>query len=235
MGITVRITLALLVIATTSLVPRVVAAQVQGQPTRKVYPRDDSASVPAFARFRDRLSAAAASGDLSALRAALAPTLLVNFEERTRDQALAEEGVQQGRPWIALRNALALGAVRMAYDGEVMFIAPYVGEVEPDLPDDALVITGAGVNIRQAPSLEAAVIERLSYDVVSQGSDSVFDRSVLEGGAPPSNPATWAKIVTPSGRVGYVYGEYARSETDIRFRFRAIKGEWQIVAISAGD
>ena len=101
---------------------------------KKLYPREDSASVPAFAAFKRRLLGAAERGDVTVLKELMAAKIQIGFETSSSpDEAVKELGLKQGTAWNELRDALKLGAVREPTDGEDAFIAPYVSADGNDL------------------------------------------------------------------------------------------------------
>jgi hypothetical protein len=101
---------------------------------KKVYPRDDSASVPAFVAFKRRFLVAAERGDVTVLKELMAAKIQIGFETSSSpDEVVKELGLKQGTAWNELRDALKLGAVREPIDGEDAFIAPYVSADGNDL------------------------------------------------------------------------------------------------------
>jgi hypothetical protein len=231
----------LIVLAGIALVPTgalwlVEPLSAQTARPRKLLPRDDRHLDPSFAAFSSRLSSAAGTGDVIALRNALAPDIMLNFEPSTPQDVLAAFRVMPGAPWRKLRDALQLGIVRV----EDEFVAPYVSGPLPDgmdwgVEEDVLVVLGANVRVRILPMSSAAVIDRLSYDVVRHGPKDQLNPEVFEESDQPSGPTAWAQIVTPAGAVGYVYGRFVRSPSDWRFYFARRDGRWMVTAIVAGD
>jgi len=143
--------------------------------------------------------------------------------------------LKAGKPWRELRDALLLGVAEdRDIDGKPLFVAPYVSQPENGVDvHGELVVTGENVNVRQAPDPRAAVIDRLSHDIVRAGPDNRFGS--LQENDTPGKPSAWAQIITPAGKLGYVYGQFVRGPTNIRFHFKRIDGRWRIVYISAGD
>ncbi len=206
----------------------------QELPRRKLLPRDESRTVPSFARFAARLRKAAEQGDVRTLRDVLAPDVMLDFEPATPDAVLRAFDVTEGSPWRALRTALTLGVVREEEEG--MFVAPYVSgptPVEIDILE--LVVTGANVQVRDRPDRTARIIGHLSYDIVARGPEDKSDQELFNANDAPDGPAAWVQIVTPSGASGYLYGAFVRSPISWRFHFRRVNGVWKIVFVTAGD
>lgn len=195
----------------------------QPSPGKKLYPRDDSASVPSFAAYKRRLLGAAERGEMAVLRDAMAARIRIGFElEMTPEEAVKHLGLKDGTPWTELRDALKLGAVREPAYGEDTFIAPYVAAAGTSLELEDLVITGRNVNVRAAAAADAKPIDVVSYDVVSRGPKW-------------PGPEPWEQIVTPSGKVGFVHSSFVRSVDGERFRFRRIDGEWKLASFLVGE
>ncbi len=208
------------------------AAAASGSATT-IMPRDDAATVPSFAVFKSALLRAADRGDLNAIRKAMLPTLQVSFEPFKADEFIKREGLRDGLPWYALSDALRLGVAKSDERGEVIFIAPYVSAGAVPGEADDLAITGRGVALRERPNIDARIIARLSYEVVKSGPDNhVASGSVRDS---PRDPSRWAQVVTPAGKIGYVFARFVYAPTALRFVFKRVGGAWKIVAIAEGD
>lgn len=212
---------------------RSVAQRPEPPPPAKVLPRDDSASDSSFLVFKRRLLSAAKRGDISELRASMAPTLNAGFEPATPDQVIAAEQLREGQPWTDLVEALELGVAREP-ERRGLFIAPYVSASSAELlPFDDLAVIGRDVRLRTAPAADARRVATLSYDVVRLLSAAPYRDpgeawSVL-------NPRHWAHVLTSAGTSGYVFGRFVRGSTDMRYYFEKVNGRWLMTALAAGD
>ena len=159
----------------------------------------------------------------------MAPTVQAGFEPATPDQAV--QGLQQGMPWRALVTALSLGAVRARSFDEDGFVAPYTAVA--DLQEYDLAIVAADVNVRERPAADAPIVEKRSYDVVSTPGDERWARYEVVPAL--TNADDWAPVVTPSGKHGYVFGQFVVSPFATQFWFKRVGGAWKIVAFAGGD
>lgn len=216
------------------LLPTAAAGQrpVASPGSRKVLPRDDSASDPSFFVFRNRLLDAARRGDRVALRPLMADVVRAYFDEVPAEQLL--ERLRPGEPWRELVEALELGTTKEdGGDSGHYFMAPYVSSYTNDLESfDELAVIGRNVRLRGAPRADAEVLAVLTYDVVSivhelgGGRDEIprFD-----------SPRSWVAVRTVNGTVGYVFALYVRSPIDVRFAFEKVNGRWLLTAETGGD
>ena len=226
----------LVLLVSLMLLPTAVAGQrpVASPGSRKVLPRDDSASDPSFLTFRNQLLTAARRGDVAALRASMAPTLSAVFEPATRDQVLAASGVVEGTPWADLVEALELGATKEASNtGVVSFVAPYVFSFRDMDGYEELAVLGRGVRMRRAPDVTAEVVATLAYDVVGLLRDSAF----LDEDEEPrlDDPRSWTHVLTSTGATGFVFSKHLRSANDWRFIFEKVDGRWLMTKLATGD
>jgi hypothetical protein len=210
------------------------AGAAQAVEGRKLYPKDESSLVPSFAAFKAALLTAAQAGDVRAIRAALAPTVLLSFEDVHADDVITTLNIRPGVSWRELVDVLRLGVVReQDQDGAPTFVAPYVSALAAQIEYDEFAIVGREVAMRERPNRTSAVIERLSYDVVRAGPDDQFGATGDDDSV--DKPRAWTQVISPSGKTGYVYGRYLRSPAATRFHFRQVNGEWKIVYITSGD
>jgi hypothetical protein len=202
-------------------------SQLQGLIGRKIYPKDDSASVATFAAFKASLLAAAKRGDLATLKNAMAQE--VQFERElqlTPDELIRTLDLREGTPWVDLERALRMGVAKEADADEETFIAPYIGAYVTEMDLSEMVVIGRNVNAREKPALTSMIVERLSYDIVEGGPESTV--------VTKSDPSTgWINIVTPSGKTAWVQDRYF--DVGTYYRFQRIDGIWKLVSISGSD
>ena len=194
-------------------------------PPPKLYPIDESHLDPSFAEFKTRLLEAVERRDLDFLLSIVHPKIYLDYEGGSPERLKQNWGGEMN--WQELRDMLSLGAVRSSYG----FCAPYVPRKFPDELNafESVVITGSDVPVRAEPNSTAAVIDHLSYDIVSDFSRGA-SWDTIEG-----ERYHWWHIETPSGEVGYVWGKYARRPMSFEVCFDKTDGQWLMTSWSGGD
>jgi len=135
--------------------------------------------------------------------------------------------------WKILKRVMSLGGAFIDDDYN-FFTAPYVFHKFNGAYDAYThsVIVGKNVNIRKRPSARSKVIDNLSYAIVKnmlqKKKNIVF--KLINGEIYP-----WKKIITPSGKVGFVYGKFLYSPIDYRIGISKENGKWKIVYLLSGD
>jgi hypothetical protein len=204
-----------------------VAAAAQ---SRKLNPVDEAPKDPSFKAFRDKLLTAVKRQDETVLYESLDPKITNSFGGEggvTEFNTHWKMGEERTRLWDELATILSMGGSFASVQGQKSFCAPYVYSNFPDNLDATgyAAITGTGVRVRAAASLNAPVITALSYDIVQLD---------FEPSASGQN-AEWVKIIAPNGKKGYVFGKYIRRPTDYRACFEKKQGKWKMTALIAGD
>mgnify|MGYP006315320237 CR=1 FL=1 len=181
------------------------------------------------------------------LRSIIARRDMAALSERVRAETKLDFGGSEGpagfeavwnsdaesrqRLWSTLESILALPGVARAFDDDGSeYCAPYVfcthlpGDVDPF---EALVVLGAGVAIRDRPSLSGAVLRRVDHVVLTSATD---DR-----GSEPT-PA-WTRVRLADGTKGYISTRWVRSPIDFRLEVRVDDGAetWWLGFLIAGD
>lgn len=211
-----------------------VAPALAGEPYPRVQlvPQDEAISDPSFAAFRNQLDATIAAKDTAALRAILAPGVLVSFGGESGPDAFFE----RWRPtdpaselWPLLAKLFTLGSTVEKSDEGVTAIYPYAYAAFPEDLDafTSGVITGRGVKVREKPDETAAVVTQLDYDVVKVP-DWRFDPRT--GTSPP-----WIEVELWNGKSGFVAKSSIRSPGDYRVGFTKQGGAWRLAYLVAGD
>jgi SH3 domain-containing protein len=201
-------------------------AAAPGKPA-KLYPADEASQDPSFVAFRTGLLEALAKKDKAFVIGILDPDIKFSFGD---DHGVAgfERHWELDRPqssqlWQELTTVLSLGGRFRETGGAVEFWAPYTFA---DFPNDwdafeSAVILGANVNVRAGPGTDTPILEQLTFDIVRT--------SDQDGGE-------WVKIVSPSGKEGYVARRYIRSPIDYRAAFvKGAAGAWRMRLLVAGD
>lgn len=200
---------------------------------RKLLPVDEAAKDPSFFAFRQKLMEAARNHDIDFILSTLDPNIVNSFggsEGIEGFKATWEVDKPQTKLWDTLTLVLTLGGSLNVSEQETSFWAPYVFSHWPNDVDsfEYGAILGTSVRVRSRPSLDATVIATLSYDIVK-----FADQSWLPAGE--AGPNGWVKIITPSGREGFVSSRYVRSPIDYRIGFIKKNETWVIKTFVAGD
>lgn len=248
--------LLLLVICAVALLPVSLASQAVGRaaiqidgsaPIRqKIRPGDGSERVASFARVREEILSAARRNDLDAVVRHFAPQTrcytavgLVTEEGTMAAEECAAKlraDPDEARDFLSsLQRALELGT---AFD-DGMIVAPYVaaaGDIILSLPEITghyYVVAADRVRARSAPSSRGAVVEVLSYDIVTK----VTANADAVPGTERDACDAWEQIVTPSKRQAWICAKYlAAPLDDTRFVFqRHPDGEWKLTGVYAPD
>lgn len=216
----------------------VAAAAVTGQ-ERFVRPVDEAAKDASFLAFRKKLIEAAERRDANYIIGILDPNIRLSFGG---DQGVADFrrmwkiGHKDSPFWEEFLAVIKNGG---AFSGEgrnkmSLFTAPYTFSNWPDDIDgfEYHVIFGNRVNLREKPSMTAAVIGQLSYNIVKiDDAASVRKNTGAEG----DWAYDWVKVETLGGKTGFVKGEFVRSHIDHRAGFEKKKGVWKLTFFLAGD
>ncbi len=120
---------------------------------------------------------------------------------------------------------------------EESYIAPYIDTSDAAVLDDFdfHYVTGENVSIRVRPNADSKIIGRLSYEgVYTQFNFNNHDLENLSYDEIINHRPLWYKIVTASGKFGYVYGNL-RSSLDIKLGMRKQAGGWKITYFIEGD
>lgn len=127
--------------------------------------------------------------------------------------------------WRTLREILALGGTQSKRETAWEWCAPYPAcadvVVAPGLTGyDYVVVTGSAVAVRNAPSADAALLGRVSHDVLELAD---------------TNEAEWWQVKW-HGTTGYVQRDLARSPIDYRITLSITRqGGWSILYFVGGD
>lgn len=122
--------------------------------------------------------------------------------------------------WPALADLLSLGFVR---EHPRLFLSPYlVWRFPRDLNMAThLVVVRDNAPLRAGPSLKAAVVASLSFDVVQKLGETATGQAVIR----------WIRVRTLDGRTGYMNGRDLMSPLMPRAQFGLDRGRWRLVAL----
>jgi hypothetical protein len=201
------------------------------EPSRTLRPRDDAASDAGLQEVRRQVRLAVAKRDVSLLLPVLATEVLVDHGVRVpRDQVVSElmkwTPAKQQELWRDLRDAMDLG---IAIKGPGDAYAPYLFVT---LEEDEVAIVGADVKAHETPSIASRTIATLSHAIVrrAEGTGDSEETVKIDG-----YPYVWRRIVTPSGKQGWVPQKYARQATDSGFWFTKVGGHWKLASFVVED
>lgn len=217
-GAAVARTLALIALLAASPAP-------PGAWARKLLPADDGAKDPSWFLFRARLLDTVQRRDTTALLAVVDPAIRTGFGAEGGAGHFRVQwklGHADSPLWHELGTILALGG---KLEGS-RFSAPYPFSHFPGDLDgfEHAAVVAENLRVRAAPDSTAAVIGRLSFDIV---------RLVNEDGGGADRP--WRRIRLGDGRTGYVHGGFLRGPTDWRAIFARGPAGWRLEALVAGD
>ena len=197
----------------------------------KLRPVDEAAKDPTFVAFRDRLRAAVQRRDTRYLLSILHPNIRVSFGEGGGVESFKKDWKPEdpnSKVWITLEEILRLGgAYRDISADQKYFCAPYVFSSYPeDGPDayQAPVVIEPNTLLLDQPN--GRPIARLDYDIVTSAAGDPEYRK------PDSE---WRKVVTASGKTGFVPARSVRMHLDYRACFEKTGGEWKMALLVAGD
>ena len=200
------------------------AGAASAAPTLK--PVDEGPRNPSFAEFRDSLRAALLRHDADAVLAVVDSNIKTGFGGDDGIAAFERQWHPRAMDsplWRELGAMLALGG---AFDAQGSFVAPYVYSRWPEAIDafGHVAIVGSGVRVRAQPSLDSAIVGRLSYAIVP-----------IAKGKLRSEDAEWTRVEYVRGHTGFVASRYARSPVGYRAFFTRGAAGWKLVMFLAGD
>ena len=198
----------------------------------KLQPVDEAPNNQEFLNFRKRLIGAAQKRDLAFVLSILDPNIKNGFGgesgiDEFKSMWLPEKPDSQ--LWETLLRVLSMGGSFSGKEPEMYFLAPYVYSRWPNEfdPFEYAAITGTNVNLRRQASPEAAVLARLSYNIVKLDPD--------DSSAGENADSSWVRVRTLDGISGYVSSRYIYSPIGYRAGFIKRGGEWQMQFLLAGD
>ena len=209
----------------------------------KIYPIDEAPLDTAFFVFKNQLIEAIEQKDVIAFLEKVEETILFNFKNENDSLQLTNDlgtfieywkldqasKTNQSPIWEMLLRVLEMGGTFNAAFSS--YKAPYVAATLPqDFSINHGVITGSGVRIRSAPSLQSDVVAKLSFDIVEVLEVRLDKKEIISGETHP-----WVKIkLINSETEGFVYGKYLWSFDDYAIQFANQNGTWKIVRFLQG-
>lgn len=186
-------------------------------------PVDEGAQQSSFLNFRNQLLKTIERKDVKGLLAVVNKDIKSSFGVEN-----GIEGFKQlwklnqpatSKVWAELSTVLKMGG---SFSNKNTFVAPYVFSNWPENIDafDYAAVIAKNVNIRAKPTLNAAVLKTVSYEILPiKFSDNLH----------------WVTVGLANGKQGYIASQYIRSSVDYRTFFEKINGRWQMTVFVAGD
>ena len=201
----------------------------------KLYPVDEAPLDTAFYVFREQLKKTVAEKNVFALLDVTAKDIKVTFgEENSFDDFVSRWGLASKQPdtlqiWALLGRLLFQGGTFS--DNRTIYTAPYIFSTWPGLydPSDYGAIAGAGVRLREKPSLNSKILKTISYDIVT-----ILDEEREEEIGGETYP--WVRVELLSGTQGYVFGKFIGNPVEYRVGFKkTAEGQWRMNVLLEGD
>ena len=205
---------------------------------RFVRPKDEGIKDRSFAAFRTTLIAAAERKDVNYILSILDVDVTSSFggHEGISDfKSFWKISEKNSRFWHEFLLVMRNGGTLERSGGKTTFTSPYLFSAMPEDLDqfEYHAIFGNNVNLRERPSPDARVIDRLSYNIVKIDEPSAIKRKTGTGES--DWEYEWHKVVTLGGKKGWVKAEFVRSPIDYRAGFEKKRGVWKMVFFLAGD
>lgn len=192
-------------------------------------PQDEASRDASLVAFREDLRTAVAGRDLETLLAAACPDLTLSDDGPGGPEELRHLlTVGANRPaadvdasWAALARTLATPGYFDA-DGEFWMPSHWRIHLPARIdPSQSWFTAGENVNLRAAPSRDAAVVTRVSYEVV-----------LAEQETPDSD---YRAVILTDGTRGFLHRDYLVQMSGYRAAFAASPdGTWQLCTFTSG-
>ena len=201
----------------------------------KLYPVDEAPLDTAFFVFREQLKQTVAKREVFGLLDIAAKDIKVGFgAEQGFDDFVSTWGLVSKQPdtlriWALLGRLLSEGGTFS--DSRTTFTAPYIFSTWPSQydPVDYGAIVGAGVRLREKPSLNSRILKTISNDIVT-----ILDEAQEEEIGGETYP--WVRVEMLSGTQGYVFGKFIGDPVGYRVGFtKKAGGQWRMSFLLAGD
>ncbi len=214
------------------LVASLLVTTAQGEakaPAEKLLPVDEAAKDASFKAFRDKLLDAIDRRDRAFILSIVAADFVSceGCEGGNDFQEVWQLDDPTSELWDTLGTLLRLGGT---FEKDGSFTAPYVFSRFPQGLDDNfdyVVAVREAVELREAPQPDAAVLERLSYNILRVDDPSLFEDKLQHQAA----DSDWMHVQSLAGRHGYVKARDVRSPADFHASFVKRQGRWVLKAL----
>lgn len=208
------------------LVPLLLAGAAPNAVPTRLPPVEQCADEQGFGNFRNRLTAAVAARDMTALTALMSDDVHVSFGGRYgKGEFVAfwsQTPAEHAKLWRELDRILALGcAARRDGEGVEYRALPAMFVTSGALDGFTTWVALPGASLRVRPSATAKAAMRVP-------AWTVLDAIDHDGG-------DWVDVRTPKGRRGFVAVGEVRSIIDYRLIIGQRAGQWRITGFLAGD
>ncbi|MBA2306354.1 MAG: hypothetical protein H0W08_27500 [Acidobacteria bacterium] len=192
-----------------------------------------------FLEYREAFLRALAARDAGRVVTMIQPELRNrSFVEFLRLSPQEIAGREEAWVWRELERTISHGGAFTTSEGAVHgrreFCAPYayvrypraspllseMGEAYP------WVVIGRNVAVRRSPSIKAAVIARVSYELLPVDDRDARDES---GG-----PIVWQGVYLPNGRYGFIADDLLWGDRDYHACFANFDGQWLLTKFERG-
>jgi hypothetical protein len=217
---------AALLIAFTAL-----AGKPETYPTYVLSPVDQASLEKSFVKFRTRLIQAVEDKDAAFLMATLNQNIAFSFGLHGYGDGPAgfkrmwklDKHPEKSKLWPILLGVLNNGGAFSKDHSS--FEAPYVVATWPGKYNsyDFIAVNAEGVSIREKPSQDSPLLQKISYEIV---------RLVSRG---KGKPEAFAEIKLPDGHRGYIQNRFLESSVGYRARFEWTGKEWKIATFILGE
>ena len=238
-GLGLRFLVALVVLWTTAFQD---PCFVMGQGHRgfrplKVYPVDEAKREPSLLAAREALLEAISHGDAEHVKRLIDPSSspAAALVDALRVDANQRSAAKDLWVWTPLKRALSLGGAFTTTKGAVYgrreFCAPYAyanwpphwlldDMRDPDSGSEPWMVIGQGVAVRLAPSIQAPIVSRVSFEVLPVAALSAQDESGAD--------LVWQRVILPDGRHGFVADSLLWGDMDYHVCFANVDGQWRL-------
>jgi hypothetical protein len=201
-------------------------------PLREIAPKlqvaDESNNNPQVQLLVLKLKEAVATKDVDGLLSLVSDDIRYNASGETGKSGFTsmwnlDTNPEDSELWAVLEELFPFGGT---FQGDNLYIMPYMAAVLS--VDYNAVITNDIVNLREDPSTDSNILERLNYDYVNliEYSDESYS---IDG-----KDYSWVKIKSSAGTVGYVVAKYIYLQDNYRIFITYENNEWQITSIVPG-
>ncbi len=199
----------------------------------KLYPVDEAPLDTAFFVFREQLKDAVKRKDIFFIMEKTDANVLINDQKKgvsafAQHWGLTSQAATIASPlWAQLSYLLNEGGVFT--QNKTQFHAPYFSATFPaDLSkEENGVITGAGVRMRSAPSLNSQINKIVSHDLIQILEETPDSTTINE------ETFSWFKVKTQEDLEGYVWGKFIGRPDQDQVSFQKTATSWKIVKLIA--
>ncbi|MXO60206.1 hypothetical protein GRI89_11715 [Altererythrobacter salegens] len=184
-------------------------------------PRDTCSDLKGADTFRQDLAVAVQARDADGLAALAAEDVKLDFGGGTGREELRKRLTgKEWNLWDELDELLTLGCSANAQGG--LTIPWYFDQpIDGVDPYSGMLVTGEKVPLRESPQADSAVLEEISWDVVTIDALRPDDR--------------YQQVTSRDGKSGFILTDKLRSLVDYRLSAASRNGSWRIVSLVAGD